>query len=91
MEGVSLSYANDQGQTHYRGVSRVYAAKTSEATIQDIPELVDESILVDDSSADATVAVARRLGLTVEVHPENRGYREIRKAAAPWRSRAAPM
>lgn len=50
------------------------AAKTLEATVRDIPELVDESILVDDSSADATVAVARRLGLTVEVHPENRGY-----------------
>ena len=50
------------------------AAKTLEATVHDIPELVDESILVDDSSADATVAVARRLGLTVEVHPENRGY-----------------
>ncbi|HEY7334742.1 MAG TPA: glycosyltransferase family 2 protein [Bryobacteraceae bacterium] len=50
------------------------AAKTLEATVRDIPDLVDESILVDDSSADATVAVARRLGLTVEVHAENRGY-----------------
>jgi hypothetical protein len=33
-----------------------------------------KAILVDDSSADATVALARSLGLTVEVHDENRGY-----------------
>jgi glycosyltransferase involved in cell wall biosynthesis len=50
------------------------AAKTLEATVRDIPSLADETILVDDSSADATVAVARGLGLTVEVHAENRGY-----------------
>jgi len=35
---------------------------------------VDESILVDDKSKDQTVAVARRLGLTVEVHEKNVGY-----------------
>src|ERR1700740_1286672 len=50
------------------------AAKTLEATVKDIPRLADEIILVDDSSADATVAMARGLGLTVEVHAENRGY-----------------
>ena len=50
------------------------AAKTLEATVRDIPDVVDESILVDDSSADATVKLARGLGLTVEVHHENRGY-----------------
>jgi glycosyltransferase involved in cell wall biosynthesis len=50
------------------------AAKTLEATVRDIPDMVDECILVDDSSADSTVAVARSLGLTVEVHGENRGY-----------------
>lgn len=31
-------------------------------------------ILVDDNSSDQTVATARRLGITVEVHERNRGY-----------------
>ena len=35
---------------------------------------VHRTILVDDASTDDTVAVARRLGLQVEVHPRNRGY-----------------
>jgi glycosyltransferase involved in cell wall biosynthesis len=35
---------------------------------------VDEIILVDDGSTDRTVEIAREMGLTVVVHPENRGY-----------------
>jgi glycosyltransferase involved in cell wall biosynthesis len=50
------------------------AEKTLEATVRELPEIVDESILVDDHSTDATAEMARRLGLTVEVHPRNRGY-----------------
>jgi glycosyltransferase involved in cell wall biosynthesis len=50
------------------------AERTLEATVRELPEIVDESILVDDHSTDATAAMARRLGLTVEVHPRNRGY-----------------
>jgi SAM-dependent methyltransferase len=51
------------------------AAKTLERTVQDIPKgVVDEMILVDDSSRDETVAIAQRLGLTVFRHPQNRGY-----------------
>ncbi len=51
------------------------AEKTLEATLDDIPkEWVDEILLVDDSSRDGTVALARTLGLRVVVHPENRGY-----------------
>ena len=50
------------------------AEKTLEATVRELPEIVDQRILVDDQSRDATVAMARRLGLTVEVHPLNRGY-----------------
>lgn len=50
------------------------AAKTLEATVLEIPTVVDECILVDDQSSDETAATARRLGLTVEVHPQNRGY-----------------
>jgi hypothetical protein len=45
-----------------------------EATVRELPELVDDRILVDDRSADDTVSIARRLGLTVAVHERNRGY-----------------
>ncbi len=50
------------------------AERTLEATVRELPELVDERILVDDNSRDDTVTMARRLDLTVEVHPQNRGY-----------------
>ena len=51
------------------------AEKTLERTLSDIPrDWVDEIILVDDCSKDGTVALARKLGLLVIVHPENRGY-----------------
>ena len=51
------------------------AERTLAATLADIPPgCVDEIILVDDGSTDNTVAVAREMGLTVIVHPENRGY-----------------
>src|ERR1043165_1423120 len=51
------------------------AEKTLAATLADMPAgCVDEVILVDDGSKDRTVAIARAMGLTVIVHPENRGY-----------------
>src|ERR1035437_5841790 len=50
------------------------AEKTLEATVRELPELVDERILVDDHSDDQTVAMARGLNLSVEGHPQNRGY-----------------
>jgi glycosyltransferase involved in cell wall biosynthesis len=50
------------------------AEKTLEATVRELPELVDIRILVDDDSADRTVELARRLGLRVFVHDENYGY-----------------
>lgn len=50
------------------------AEKTLEAVVRELPDLVDERILVDDNSGDETVAMARRLKLTVEVHDKNRGY-----------------
>lgn len=50
------------------------AAQTLAQTVADIPAMVDEVILVDDKSADNTVALARQLGLTVFEHPQNKGY-----------------
>ena len=50
------------------------AEKTLEATVRELPEIVDETILVDDHSTDETAALGHRLGLTVEVHEKNRGY-----------------
>ncbi len=51
------------------------AEKTLERTIADIPPgAVSEIILVDDCSKDGTVALAKRLGLTVIQHTVNKGY-----------------
>lgn len=51
------------------------AATTLERTVGDIPrDIVDEIILVDDDSSDKTVQVAKKLGLTVVRHKENKGY-----------------
>jgi glycosyltransferase involved in cell wall biosynthesis len=51
------------------------AAATIEPTLRDLPPgLATEIILVDDGSRDATVAEARRLGLTVIEHVRNTGY-----------------
>jgi glycosyltransferase involved in cell wall biosynthesis len=51
------------------------AAKTLEACWRAIPhDTVDCVLLVDDASDDATVAVARELGIRTHRHPQNRGY-----------------
>jgi glycosyltransferase involved in cell wall biosynthesis len=50
------------------------AEKTLRQTVQEIPATVDNCILVDDHSTDATAELARRLGLQVHVHERNRGY-----------------
>jgi glycosyltransferase involved in cell wall biosynthesis len=51
------------------------AATTLEKTVKDIPAgFADGIILVDDSSEDDTVNIAKGLGLTVIVHDRNRGY-----------------
>src|SRR3954465_608682 len=50
------------------------AEKTLEATVGEIPDLVDIRILVDDHSRDQTITVARRLGLYVFQHDQNYGY-----------------
>ena len=51
------------------------AEQTLEKTVADIPPgVADGLILVDDASPDRTVDVARKLGIRVFVHPQNRGY-----------------
>src|SRR5947209_11546488 len=51
------------------------AARTLEATVSAIPtDVVDEVILVDDKSTDATLDVARRLPVHLIWHPHNVGY-----------------
>ena len=51
------------------------AEKTLEECFLAIPrDVVDTVLLVDDASDDATLAVARRLGIIAHRHPENRGY-----------------
>ncbi len=50
------------------------AASTLERTVSDLPDMVDEIILVDDKSHDATAQIGRRLGLTVFEHDRNGGY-----------------
>lgn len=54
------------------------AEKTLEATLHELPDLVDIRILVDDNSSDHTVELARRLAnqfdLQVFQHDRNYGY-----------------
>src|ERR1700722_3875487 len=50
------------------------AEKTLEMTVRELSEVVDIRILVDDSSKDQTVKVARELGLATFVHETNYGY-----------------
>lgn len=51
------------------------AARTLRQTCAELPRnIVDEVLLVDDSSADSTVRLARELGLTTFAHNQNLGY-----------------
>ena len=52
------------------------AAETLEATYREIPfTIVDEVVLVDDCSPDATIEVAKNLGIQhIIQHERNRGY-----------------
>jgi glycosyltransferase involved in cell wall biosynthesis len=50
------------------------AEKTLEATVRELPEMVDVCLLVDDHSSDRTVEIAERLGLPYFVHDQNYGY-----------------
>jgi glycosyltransferase involved in cell wall biosynthesis len=52
-----------------------HAEKTLAACYAAIPhDIVDDVLLVDDASDDATLAVAQALGIRTHRHPANRGY-----------------
>ena len=64
---------------HEKKIVVVMPAYRAEKTLEDcwraIPfDVVDEVLLVDDASDDATLAVAARLGIRAHRHPINRGY-----------------
>ncbi len=51
------------------------ASKTLEKTVAEIDRsIVDDIIVVDDSSSDDTVAIAKKLGLRTYLHRKNLGY-----------------
>jgi len=51
------------------------AERTLRQTYEAVPhDIVDEVILTDDASDDATVALSRELGIRTVVHAANRGY-----------------
>jgi glycosyltransferase involved in cell wall biosynthesis len=50
------------------------AERTLEATVRELPEIVDIRILVDDYSTDRTVELAKQLGLQCFAHDRNYGY-----------------
>jgi glycosyltransferase involved in cell wall biosynthesis len=51
------------------------AARTLRQTYEDLPlDVVDEVLLVDDSSSDETVNLARELNVTTFQHKKNLGY-----------------
>jgi len=51
------------------------AAATLQHTVELIPrDVVDDVIVVDDFSSDATIEIARKLDVTVIWHPHNVGY-----------------
>jgi glycosyltransferase involved in cell wall biosynthesis len=64
---------------HGKKVALVLPAYNAEPTLErtwaEVPkDDVDVVILVDDASDDGTVEIARRLGIRVVIHEENRGY-----------------
>jgi glycosyltransferase involved in cell wall biosynthesis len=50
------------------------ASRTLAATVAELPDIVDDRILVDDGSRDDTAGIAKELGLATFVHDANYGY-----------------
>jgi glycosyltransferase involved in cell wall biosynthesis len=59
------------------------AEKTLDRTFREIPrEIVDDVLLVDDSSSDLTVSLAKRLGIRTFIHDANYGYGRNQKTCS---------
>ena len=74
-----MSVRNPDRMLHNKRIVVVMPAYRAEKTLEEcyraIPlGIVDEVLLVDDASDDATLAVAERLGIRAHRHPVNRGY-----------------
>ena len=64
------------------------AARTLRQTYEELPfDIVDEGLLVDDSSSDETVTLARELNVTIFQHKRNLGYGRNQKHATEKRLR----
>ena len=51
------------------------AEETIERTYNDLPfDIVDDVLLVDDSSSDKTISIAQKLGIKTYIHDKNYGY-----------------
>src|ERR1035437_10309388 len=81
MDSAPLFWRSDFGEVIMISGKRIAvvlpaynAEKTLEATLCEVPELVDDVILVDDHSSDRTVELARQLGIICFVHDRNYGY-----------------
>lgn len=65
------------------------AEKTLKKTCDDIPkDIVDDIILVDDSSQDKTVEIARQIGLKTIAHRHNKGYGATQKTCYTYALKA---
>ena len=64
-----------QGQRVVVVMPAYNAVKTLQQTYDELPHsIVDQVVLVDDQSSDATAELAEKLGIVVHVPPWNRGY-----------------
>src|SRR6266851_3995164 len=74
----STRYRGKYGMINGKRIAVVFPAynaeRTLEATVRELPDLVEIRILVDDHSSDRTVEIAHRLGLQIYVHEKNYGY-----------------
>jgi glycosyltransferase involved in cell wall biosynthesis len=62
-------------QEDYGSAAAYNAAETLKRTFDEIPhDIVDDIILTDDASKDATVEMAQNLGIPTIRHDRNRGY-----------------
>jgi len=73
--GTSGDYALLNGKKVFVVMPAYNAVRTLRQTCAELPrEVVDEVLVVDDHSSDATVQLARELHLTTFVHHRNLGY-----------------